>query len=126
MGKIDINDHTNNPTILEEASDRYADLLRGLTTQPMGLHDTSLDPATKHFLFRFNNMFGTDLKSLDIQRARDHGLPGYNDFVFYCFQERVATWNDYNKLLLPEVSSSCCLNIFPDLFNICLSYSSGN
>uniref|UniRef100_A0A182V9V0 Heme peroxidase 1 n=1 Tax=Anopheles merus TaxID=30066 RepID=A0A182V9V0_ANOME len=102
MSKIDINDHTNNPTILEQAVDRYADLLRGLTTQPMGLHDTSLDPATKHFLFRFNNMFGTDLKSLDIQRARDHGLPGYNDFVFYCFHKRAASWDDYNKLLLPE------------------------
>nr|XP_040236822.2 peroxidase-like isoform X2 [Anopheles coluzzii] len=102
MSKIDINDHTNNPTILEQAVDRYADLLRGLTTQPMGLHDTSLDPATKHFLFRFNNMFGTDLKSLDIQRARDHGLPGYNDFVFYCFRQRAASWDDYNKFLLPE------------------------
>ncbi|XP_035901442.1 peroxidase-like [Anopheles stephensi] len=102
MSKVDINDHTNNPSILEEASNRYPDLLRGLTTQPMGLHDTSLDPATKHFLFRFNNMFGTDLKALDIQRARDHGLPGYNDFVFYCFRQRATTWADYNKVLLPE------------------------
>uniref|UniRef100_A0A1I8JUW3 Peroxidase n=1 Tax=Anopheles funestus TaxID=62324 RepID=A0A1I8JUW3_ANOFN len=99
---VDFNDHTNNPNILEEAPDRYVELLRGLTTQPMGLHDTSFDPATKHFLFRFNNMFGTDLKSLDIQRARDHGLPGYNDFAFYCYRQRATTWEDYNKVLLPE------------------------
>uniref|UniRef100_A0A182QRC6 Peroxidase n=1 Tax=Anopheles farauti TaxID=69004 RepID=A0A182QRC6_9DIPT len=101
LWKVDINDHTNNPTILEQASDRYDLLLRGLTSQPMGLHDTSLDPATKHFLFRFNNLFGTDLKALDIQRARDHGLGSYNEFLFLCFNQRAATWADYNQLLLP-------------------------
>uniref|UniRef100_A0A1Y9H2I9 Peroxidase n=1 Tax=Anopheles dirus TaxID=7168 RepID=A0A1Y9H2I9_9DIPT len=101
LSKIDINDHTNNPTILEQTADRYAHLLRGLTSQPMGLHDTSLDPATKHFLFRFNDMFGTDLKALDIQRARDHGLASYNEFVFLCFNQRAATWADYNQLLMP-------------------------
>ncbi|XP_035787997.1 peroxidase-like isoform X2 [Anopheles albimanus] len=103
--QVDINDHTNNPTILEETTDRYADLLRGMTTQPMGLHDDSLDPATKHFLFRFNNRFGTDLKSIDIQRARDHGLPGYNDYLQYCglyFNARANKWADYNQFLLPD------------------------
>uniref|UniRef100_A0A182MKS2 Heme peroxidase 1 n=1 Tax=Anopheles culicifacies TaxID=139723 RepID=A0A182MKS2_9DIPT len=101
MSKIDINDHTNNPDILEEAPTRYPDLMRGLISQPMGLNDVSLDPATKHFLFRFNNMFGTDLKTLDIQRARDHGLGGYNDFVFLCFNQRATTWADFNQLLVP-------------------------
>ena len=104
MSKVDINDHTNNPTILEQASSRYPDLLRGLTTQPMGLNDISLDPATKHFLFRFNNMFGTDLKSLDIQRGRDHGLGGYNDFVFRrtCSSSpyTYTNWNERNHLSL--------------------------
>ncbi|XP_049292121.1 peroxidase-like isoform X1 [Anopheles funestus] len=98
---VNINDHTNNPSILEEASDRYPELLRGLTSQPMGLNDVSLDPATKHFLFRFNNMFGTDLKSLDIQRGRDHGLAGYNEFVYLCLNQRATTWADYNQLLVP-------------------------
>ncbi|KFB47945.1 AGAP013282-PA-like protein [Anopheles sinensis] len=101
LTKVDINDHTNNPTILEQTSDRYPNLLRGMTTQPMGLNDASLDPATKHFLFRFNNMFGVDLKALDIQRGRDHGLPGYNDFAYYCYKKRASTWEDYNLSLLP-------------------------
>ncbi|XP_049543970.1 peroxidase-like [Anopheles darlingi] len=100
--QVDINDNTNNPNILEETTDRYAALLRGMTTQPMGRNDDSLDPAIKHFLFRFNNQFGTDLKSIDIQRARDHGLPGYNDFVQYCFNTRANTWADYNQALVPE------------------------
>ncbi|XP_053676616.1 peroxidase-like [Anopheles nili] len=102
LSSIDINDHTNNPTILEQTSSRFADLLRGMTTQPMGQNDISLDPATKHFLFRFNNMFGTDLKALDIQRARDHGLPGYNDFAFLCLNQRATTWSDLNQVLIPE------------------------
>ncbi|XP_050067146.1 peroxidase-like [Anopheles maculipalpis] len=101
MSKVDINDHTNNPSILEETFERYPSLLRGLTTQPMGLNDASFDPATKHFLFRFNNMFGTDLKAIDIQRGRDHGLPGYNDFLFYFFQQRASSWADYNRFLIP-------------------------
>ncbi|KFB34768.1 AGAP010899-PA-like protein [Anopheles sinensis] len=91
LTKIDINDHTNNPTILEQTSDRYPNLLHGMTTQPMGLNDASLDPATKHFLFRFNNMFGVDLKALDIQRGRDHGLPRYNNFAYYCYKKRAST-----------------------------------
>ncbi|XP_053668265.1 peroxidase-like [Anopheles marshallii] len=101
LSKIDINDHTNNPNILEQTSDRYPYLLRGLATQPMGVNDASFDPATKHFLFRFDDMFGTDLKSLDIQRGRDHGLGGYNDFVFLCLNQRATTWADYNQLLVP-------------------------
>ncbi|XP_058126857.1 peroxidase-like [Anopheles ziemanni] len=101
LTKVDINDHTNNPTILEQTSDRYPDLLRGMTTQPMGLNDISLDPATKHFLFRFNNMFGIDLKALDIQRGRDHGLPGYNDFANYCYKTRATNWDDFKLSLLP-------------------------
>uniref|UniRef100_A0A182JG00 Uncharacterized protein n=1 Tax=Anopheles atroparvus TaxID=41427 RepID=A0A182JG00_ANOAO len=101
LTSIDINDHTNNPTILEQTSSRYPDLLRGMTTQPMGLHDISIDPAMKHFLFRSNRMFGTDLKALDIQRARDHGLPGYNDFAYYCFKQRASVWEDFNLTLIP-------------------------
>lgn len=53
-------------------------VIRGLVKQPhMGVDNMIVD-AVRNFLFGAPGAGGFDLASLNIQRGRDHGLPGYN------------------------------------------------
>ena len=53
-------------------------LLRGLAAQTMQEVDTLLVDDVRNFLFGPPGSGGFDLASLNVQRGRDHGLPGYN------------------------------------------------
>ena len=53
-------------------------LLRGLAKQRCQEVDTKVVDAVRNFLFGPPGAGGFDLVSLNIQRGRDHGLPGYN------------------------------------------------
>jgi hypothetical protein len=53
-------------------------LLRGLAHQQAQEVDTMLVDDVRNFLFGPPGAGGFDLASLNIQRGRDHGLPGYN------------------------------------------------
>lgn len=57
-------------------------ILRGLAAQPSARIDTELVDDLRNFLFGLPAAGGFDLASLNIQRGRDHGLPGYNDARF--------------------------------------------
>uniref|UniRef100_A0A1Y9IWD0 Heme peroxidase 12 n=1 Tax=Anopheles minimus TaxID=112268 RepID=A0A1Y9IWD0_9DIPT len=100
-GALNINDHMFNPTVLER-NDGYRMLTRGMTTQPQGRNDLSHDPEIRHFLLRMSGRFGTDLKALDIQRSRDHGIAGFNAFRQYCGLGRATRWEDFLELRGPR------------------------
>ncbi|MHC4845749.1 MAG: peroxidase family protein [Planctomycetota bacterium] len=55
-----------------------APLLRGLARQRPQQVDTMLVDDVRNFLFGPPGAGGFDLASLNLQRGRDHGLPGYN------------------------------------------------
>lgn len=100
-GSLRLSDWLNRPAIIE-AGDNYDFLIRGLSTQPEQLTDINFDPEIKHFLFRRNNPFGGDLRAIDIQRNRDHGLASYNDYREFCGMRRAERWEDFLDLISPK------------------------
>lgn len=104
-GSLRLSDWLNRPAILEVA-DNYDSLLRGLGTQPEQLTDVNFDPEVKHFLFKRNSPFGSDLRALDIQRSRDHGLASYNDYREFCGLRRATRWEDFLDLMTPRSLSN--------------------
>lgn len=97
-----LSDWFNRPGILE-AGDNFDYLSRGMATQPEELTDINFDAEIKHFLFRRGRPFGSDLRAIDIQRNRDHGLASYNDFREFCGLHRAHTWEDFLDLIAPKV-----------------------
>ncbi|XP_008422983.2 eosinophil peroxidase-like, partial [Poecilia reticulata] len=61
-------------------------LLRGLIGSPAKLNtqDHMLVNAVRERLFQFVMHMALDLGSLNMQRGRDHGLPGYNAWRRFC------------------------------------------
>ena len=76
--------------------------LVGLATQPRQKFDNIFsEEVTNHLFQAKNSSFGLDLVALNIQRGRDHGIPGYNSFRELCGLGRVEEF-DYLKDLIPE------------------------
>lgn len=75
-GNILLRDAFFNPTdIIDLGIDP---ILKGLATNVSQEIDTRLVDDVRNFLFGPPGSGGFDLASLNIQRGRDHGLPGYN------------------------------------------------
>lgn len=45
------------------------------------------------------NIQGQDLGALDIQRQRDHGIPGYIYYVKYCHNVQIDCWEDLHSFI---------------------------
>ncbi|XP_051540092.1 eosinophil peroxidase-like isoform X2 [Myxocyprinus asiaticus] len=61
-------------------------LLRGLIGRPAKLNtqDHMLVDALRERLFAFTSHIALDLAALNMQRSRDHGIPGYNAWRQFC------------------------------------------
>ncbi|XP_065146252.1 myeloperoxidase-like [Paramisgurnus dabryanus] len=61
-------------------------LLRGLIGRPAKLNtqDHMMVNALRERLFAFTSHIALDLASLNMQRSRDHGIPGYNAWRQFC------------------------------------------
>jgi len=68
-------------------------ILRGLTAQEMSAIDVKVIDAVRNFLFGDPTAGGLDLASLNIQRGRDHGMPGYPEAHFARGLGRVASFD---------------------------------
>jgi len=102
--QVQLRSHFNNPDLIR--SGRVMDnLLRGLAMMPMETMDNRITQEVKDHLFEEKDRkpSGMDLPALNIQRGRDHGLPGYNKFREFCglprshkfhFEEIPKAWVD--------------------------------
>lgn len=101
--------------------------LRDSFFDPSPLHQCALDPILKgllsdhaqtvdpwvngdlhNYLYRVKGQpHGLDLAAINIQRGRDHGLPGYTAYLDFCFGYKVKSWGDLNHFIPYET-----LNIF--------------
>lgn len=102
VGSLRLSDWFNRPVIVE-SGDNFDFLSRGMATQPQELTDINFDVEIKHFLFRRGMPFGMDLRAIDIQRNRDHGLASYNDFREFCGIRRANSWEDFLDLISQRV-----------------------
>ncbi len=97
--------------------------LRGLTKQPPQSIDPLYSSEVQSRLYRYvlklfevliekvkasfdrgNQPTGGDLIAITIQRGREHGIPGYNQFREWCGLRKVTTFDELSNEMFVEVS----------------------
>lgn len=97
-----ISDVFMRPRVLEQ-EDNYDSFGRGMATQSFQKADKFFDEEVKDFLLRHILKYGDDLRAIDIQRGRDHGIAFYNEFRELCGLPKATKWEDYLDLISEEV-----------------------
>merc|ERR1719474_66911 len=88
------------------AVDTFAGLLRGLTEEETLAWDNNFVPDIRDHLFeRSPDRGGLDLVALNVQRGRDHGLPGYVSYLRECTGNTLGSsltdWSDLHPFIPP-------------------------
>ncbi|KAG6445361.1 hypothetical protein O3G_MSEX003849 [Manduca sexta] len=81
------------------------ELIRGLSSTPMETLDQFITGEVTNHLFEDRRIpfSGVDLIALNIQRARDHGIPSYNNYRALCNLKRATTFDDLAREIPDEV-----------------------
>ncbi|XP_041978546.1 peroxidasin homolog pxn-2 isoform X2 [Aricia agestis] len=81
------------------------ELIRGLSSTPMETLDQFITGEVTNHLFEDRRIpfSGIDLVALNIQRARDHGIPSYNNYRALCNLKRASTFEDLAREIPDEV-----------------------
>ena len=72
----------------------------GLAMSPMEQPDQGLTEEVRNHLFEKKGQPGSglDLAALNIQRGREHGLPGYNKYRQLCGLVRASSWDQLTEV----------------------------
>nr|XP_018902400.1 PREDICTED: peroxidasin homolog [Bemisia tabaci] len=81
------------------------EIVRGLSATPMENLDQFITGEITNHLFedRRHPFSGMDLPALNVQRARDHGIPSYNEYRALCNLKRASSWDDLAREIPGEV-----------------------
>ncbi|XP_037547967.1 eosinophil peroxidase [Nematolebias whitei] len=98
--------------------------LRGLIARPAKLNtqDHMLVNALRERLFQFVQRLTLDLGSLNMQRSRDHGLPGYNEWRRFCGLSQPRNQAELGQVLNNNNLASKLLQLYgtPDNIDVWL------
>lgn len=92
-----LKDNYYKPTIVSQKGG-LSKLLRGMTTQKSQELDMNYDDDLHHHW-----LGGLDVLAVDIQRGRDHGLPGYTHYRLLCGQSAVSTFQQLADTIPQEI-----------------------
>jgi len=109
---IEIHNHFNEPfDILED--NRLDRILKSLAQMTVQSYDSFITSEVTNRLFQpRNESYGMDLIALNIQRARDHGIPGYNSYREICNVGRVSSFDELKTEIPSHVNHNFKLRIF--------------
>ncbi|KAI5944573.1 Eosinophil peroxidase [Manis javanica] len=97
-------------------------ILRGLMATPAKLNrqDSMVVDELRDRLFKQVRRIGLDLASLNMQRSRDHGLPGYNAWRRFCRLSQPRNLTQLSQVLQNQDLARKFLNLYgtPDNIDI--------
>ncbi|NWR49516.1 PERT peroxidase, partial [Regulus satrapa] len=95
-------------------------LIRGLLAHPAKLQvqDQLLNEELTEKLFVLSNNGSLDLSSLNLQRGRDHGLPGYNEWREFCSLPKLETHADLNTVITNHSVTEKIMELYHNPNNI--------
>jgi len=86
-------------------NDTYDDIMRGLNVQPLQAFNNVFSREMTEWLFALpDKNFGLDIAALNIQRGRDHMIPGYPTFREHCGLPPVTSWREVASALPLELA----------------------
>jgi peroxidase len=100
LGNFELCEHfDNNALFLSDDAEGGQEILAGMIKQPAQIFDRSITSNVTNHLFAGGlgdfgilGSFGQDLMSRNIQRARDHGIPAYNEFRKFAEMSKIKSF----------------------------------
>lgn len=94
----------NNPASLYREGN-YDACIHSMVNEPSQSVDSHFsEELTNHLFQDTNSSFGMDLVTINLQRGRDHGLPGYNFFRQACGLTRLRSFQQLEAVMVEGAS----------------------
>lgn len=78
-------------------------LILGLLSRPSDVVDPWISGDVREHLYKHaKDHSGGDLAATNIWRGRDHGIPGYINYLEFCFNYKVYSWKDLELFIPPQ------------------------
>jgi peroxidase len=97
---VNLSDVFFQPRVVRSTAGSLGKLVRGLVSEaPRALDSSFVDQLRNHLFETRPGRGGLDLVAINIQRGRDHGLPGYIRYLDICSGKKISDWADLNPIL---------------------------